>query len=212
MLVDRHGLGQTPHHQPAKTVFSTVLSNTDWQWTVELFSGWQGVPLSTVSWSCKKQLKIGLCQPVVWHLTFSSVGRMITCRRLNILFRVNTKDKWQIQRNMAKTCMSWWWRQYNPWLRLLALLDSISCQLDLRGTDDYRSSSPAHAILDNIWCWQHTIEESVQVKCKGTIVRLTPLDSISCWLDLLGTDDYIVFITSSCNVCAILRCISHFPL
>ena len=29
-----------------------------------------------------------------------------------------------------------------------------------------------------------------------------PLDSISCQLDLLGTDDYIVFIASSCNFCA----------
>ena len=88
-------MGQTPHHCPAKTVFSTVPSNSDWQWTVELRAGWRRVPLSTVSQSCKEQLKIGCCWPVVWRLTFSGVGRMITCRRLNILCRVNTKGKWQ---------------------------------------------------------------------------------------------------------------------
>ena len=93
-------LAQTPHHRPAKTVFSTVPRNSDWQWTVELWAGWRGVPLSTVSRSCKEQLKIGLLWPVVWRWTFSGVGRMITCRRLNILSRVNTKGKWQIQRRM----------------------------------------------------------------------------------------------------------------
>ena len=91
---------QTPHHRPAKMVFSTVPSNSDWQWTVELQAGWRGVPMSTVSQSCKEQLKVGLRWPVVWHFTFSGVWRMISCRRLNILCRVNTKGKWQIQRRM----------------------------------------------------------------------------------------------------------------
>ena len=74
-------MGQTPHHRPAKTVFSTVPSNSDCQ-------------------SCKEQLKIGLCRQLVWRMTFSGVGRMITCRSLDILCRVNTKGKWQIQRRM----------------------------------------------------------------------------------------------------------------
>ena len=87
--------------EKVKTVFSTVSSNSDWQWTVELRAGWLGFPLSTVSRSCKEQLKIGLYWPVVRRLTFSGVGRMITCRRLNILCRVNTKGKWQIQRRMS---------------------------------------------------------------------------------------------------------------
>ena len=52
-------LGQTPHHRPAKTVFSTVPRNSGWQWTVELRARWGGVSLSTVSQSCKEQLKIG---------------------------------------------------------------------------------------------------------------------------------------------------------
>ena len=99
----RRPLGQTPHHRPAKTVFSTVPSNSNWQWwTVELRAGWRGVPLSIVSRSCKEQLKISLCWPVVWHLKFFSVGWMITCRHLNILCRINTKGKWQIQRRMIK--------------------------------------------------------------------------------------------------------------
>ena len=87
-------------HRPAKTVFLTVPSNSDWQWTVELRAGWPAVPLSTLSWSCKEQLKIDLCWSVVWRLTFSGVGRMITCRRLNILCRINTKGEWQIQQTM----------------------------------------------------------------------------------------------------------------
>ena len=45
-------MGQTPHHRPAKTVFSTVTSNSNWQWTVELRAGWRGGPLSTVSRIC----------------------------------------------------------------------------------------------------------------------------------------------------------------
>ena len=53
----------------------------------------QGVTLSTVSWSCKEELKIGLCWPVVWRLTLSGVGRMITYIRLNILCRINTKRR-----------------------------------------------------------------------------------------------------------------------
>ena len=93
-------MGQTPHHWPAKTVFSTVPSNYNLQWTVELWAGWRGVPPSSVSPSCSEQFKIGLCWPVVWRLTFSGVGRMITCRRLNILSRENTKGKWQIQWRM----------------------------------------------------------------------------------------------------------------
>ena len=96
---------KTPHHRPAKTVFSTVPSNSDWQKCepVEIRAGWRGNPLASisVSQSCKEQLKIGLRWPVVWRLTFSGVGRMITCRRLNILCRVNTKGKWQIQRRMS---------------------------------------------------------------------------------------------------------------
>ena len=80
---------------------------------------------STVSRSCKEQLKIGLCWPVVWRLTFSGVGRMFTCRRLNILCnlysvfivlfmeaftvvysRINTKGKWPIQQRMSIYCRS----------------------------------------------------------------------------------------------------------
>ena len=97
-------MGQTPHHRPAKTMFSTVQSNCDWQCTVELPSRWRGVPLFTVSRSCKEQLKIGRCWPVVWCLTFSGVVRMITCRRLDILCRVNTKEKWQIQWRISVSC------------------------------------------------------------------------------------------------------------
>ena len=63
------------------------------QLTVELRAGVWGVPLFTVSWSCKEQLKIGLCRPVVWRLTSSGVRRMITCRHLNILCRVYTKGR-----------------------------------------------------------------------------------------------------------------------
>ena len=95
--------GQTLQHRPAKMVFSSVLSNSDWQWTMELRAGWRGVPLSTDSSSYKQQLKIGLHWLLVWHLTFSGAGRMITCRRLNILCRVNTKGKWQIQQRMEQT-------------------------------------------------------------------------------------------------------------
>ena len=110
------GIGTNAHHRPA------VPSNSDWEWTVELRAGWQGVPLFTVSRSCKEQLKIGLRWPVVWRLTFSGVGRMITCRRLNILCRVNTKGKWQIQRRMilplglcalAGHCKLWIWNPHN---------------------------------------------------------------------------------------------------
>ena len=61
----------------------------------------RGVPLSTVSWSCKEELKIGLRWPVVWRLTLSGVGRMITYRRLNILCRINTKRKLKIQQKMS---------------------------------------------------------------------------------------------------------------
>ena len=97
-------MGQTPHHRPAKTVFSNVPSNSDWQKCepVEIRAGWRGNPLASisVSQSCKEQLKIGVRRPVVWRLTFSGVGRMITCRRLNILCRVNTKGKWQIHQRI----------------------------------------------------------------------------------------------------------------
>ena len=71
-------LGQTRHHRRAKMVFSTVPSNSNWQWTVELLAGLRGVPLSTVRWSCKEQLKIGLCWSVVWRLKFSGVGRIFS--------------------------------------------------------------------------------------------------------------------------------------
>ena len=93
-------LRQTPHYRLAKTLFSTVPSNSVWQWTDELRAQWRGVPLSTVSWSCTEQLKKRLFWPVVWRLTFSGVRWMITCRRLHILCRVNTKGKWQIQRRI----------------------------------------------------------------------------------------------------------------
>ena len=89
------------HHTTGqRRMCTTVPSNSDWQWIVELRAGWLGVPLSTVRWSCKEQLKIGLCWPVVWRLTFSGVGRMITCRHVNILCRINTKGKCKIQQRM----------------------------------------------------------------------------------------------------------------
>ena len=37
---------------------------------------------------------------LVWRLTFSVVGRMFTCRRLNIFWRLNIKGKWQQQLRM----------------------------------------------------------------------------------------------------------------
>ena len=47
------------------------------------------------------------------------------------------------------------------------------CQLDLRGTADYMSSSVGFATLDNLRSWTdnhlHTIEYSVQVKYKGNV-------------------------------------------
>ena len=94
-------LRQTPHHRPAKTVFSNVLSNSNWPWQ------WSSEPDGEefncpVSLRCKEQLKIGLRCPVVWRLTLSGVGRMITCRRLNILCSINTKGQWQIQQRMLK--------------------------------------------------------------------------------------------------------------
>ena len=50
-------VGQTPHHRPAKTVFSTVLSNSEWQKCepVELRAGWREAQLASISasHSCK---------------------------------------------------------------------------------------------------------------------------------------------------------------
>ena len=102
-------MGQTQHHRPAKTVFSTLPSNSDWQKCkpVEFWAGWRGAPLASnsVSRSCKEQLKIGICRPVVWHLTFSGVWWMITCRLPNILCRLNIKLKWQQQQRIDYYCL-----------------------------------------------------------------------------------------------------------
>ena len=51
---------------------------------------------------------------MVWRLTFSGVRRMITCRRLNILCRINTKGKWQIQR-----------RKWIPWCAICSVMCSV---------------------------------------------------------------------------------------